>query len=104
MGGDEIIAKTYAHGWLAEDAAEAEILEAQRVFAQAGWFVEPATATTLAAVRKLRAAGRIAPGESVVLMLTGAGLKDLAVLKHHLFSIVESNLDSVRHDLEQALR
>jgi hypothetical protein len=36
-------------------------------------------------------------------MLTGAGLKDLDVLKHHPFSIVESNLDSVRRDLEQAL-
>jgi threonine synthase len=103
MGGDEIIAKAHQHGWLAEDVAEAEILEAQRAFAQAGWFVEPATATTLAAVRKLRAAGRIAPGDSVVLMLTGAGLKDIDVLKRHPSSIVESSLDSVRRDLEQAL-
>ena len=103
MGGDEIIAKAYQHGWLAEDAAEEEILEAQRVFAQAGWFVEPATATTLCALRKLRAAGRIASDESVVLMLTGAGLKDMDALKHHPFNIVESNLDNVRRDLEQAL-
>ena len=49
MGGDEIIAKAYEHGWLAEDVTEEEILEAQRVFAQAGFFVEPATATTLSA-------------------------------------------------------
>ena len=104
MGGDEIIAKAYEHGWLAEDAAEEEILEAQRVLAQAGWFVEPAAATTLGAVRKLRAAAKIAAGESVVLMLTGAGLKDMDVLKHHPCSIVESNLDSVRCDLEHALR
>ena len=104
MGGDEIIAKACQHGWLAEDAAEEEILEAQRVFAQAGWFVEPATATTLSAVRKLRAAGRIAAGESVVLMLTGAGLKDLAALKHQPFNIIESNMDSVRRDLEHGLR
>ena len=103
MGGDEIIAKAYQHGWLAEDVAEEEILLAQRVFALAGWFVEPATATSLGAVRKLRAAGRIAPDESVCLMLTGAGLKDFDVLKHHPFSIVESNLDSVRQDLEHAL-
>jgi threonine synthase len=102
MGGDEIIAKAYQHGWLAEDAAEEEILQAQRVFAQAGWFVEPATATTLCAVRKLRAADRIAAGESVVLMLTGAGLKDLDALKHQPFNIIESNLDNVRRDLEKA--
>ena len=104
MGGDEIIAKAYEHDWLAEDASEAEILEAQRVLALAGWFVEPAAATTLYAVKKLRAAGRIAAGESVVLMLTGAGLKDLDALKHQPFNVIESNLDSVRRDLEQALR
>ena len=104
MGGDEIIAKAYEQGWLAEDAAEEEILEAQRVLAQAGWFVEPATATTLCAVRKLRTAGRIAAGESVALMLTGAGLKDLDALKHQPCSVVESSLDTVRRDLEHALK
>jgi threonine synthase len=103
MGGDEIIAKAYEHGWLAEDAAEPEILEAQRVLAQAGWFVEPASATTLCAVRKLRAAGRITAGESVVLMLTGAGLKDLGALKHQSLDVIESSLDNIRHDLEHAL-
>lgn len=103
MGGDEIIAKACTYGWLAEDVAEAEILEAQRVLAQAGWFVEPAAATTLYAVRKLRAAGRVAAGESVVLLLTGAGLKDLDALKHQPHSIIESNLDHVRRDLKQAL-
>ena len=104
MGGDEIIAKAYQHGWLAEDAAEDEILEAQRVLAQSGWFVEPATATTLCAVRKLRAAGKIATDESVVLMLTGAGLKDLEALKHQPFSIIESSLDNIRRDVEHALK
>ncbi len=103
MGGDEIIAKAYAHDWLAEDVTEAEILEAHRVLAQAGWFVEPAAATTLGAVKKLREAGMIAAGESVLLMLTGAGLKDLDALKEQPFTVVESNLDSVRRDLEQAL-
>jgi threonine synthase len=103
MGGDEIIAKASQYGWLAEDVTEDEILEAQRVFAQAGYFVEPATATSLQAVRKLRAAGRIAPGEPVVLMLTGAGLKDMEALKFQPCSIVESSLDAVRRDLETAL-
>ena len=82
---------------------EAEILEAQRVLAQAGWFVEPAAATTLFAVKKLRAAGSIAAGESVLLMLTGAGLKDLAPLEQQPFHVIESNLDTVRRDLEHAL-
>jgi threonine synthase len=101
MGGDEIIAKAYAHNWLAEDVEEAEILESQSILAKAGWFVEPATATTLCAVKKLRARGRIAAGESVLLMLTGAGLKDLGALEHQPFNVIESNLAHVRRDLEQ---
>jgi threonine synthase len=104
MGGDEIIAKACQHGWLAEDAAEDEILEAQRVFAQDGWFVEPASATTLSAVRKLCAAGRIAPDEMVVLMLTGAGLKDLGALQFQPFNIIESSLDTIRRDVEHAFK
>jgi threonine synthase len=104
MGGDEIIAKACQHGWLAEDAAEDEILEAQRVFAQDGWFVEPASATTLCAVRKLCAAGRIAPDEMVVLMLTGAGLKDLGALQFQPFNIIESSLDTIRRDVEHAFK
>jgi threonine synthase len=103
MGGDEIIAKAYAHGWPAEDVTEAEILEAQRVLAQAGWFVEPAAATTLYAVKKLRAAGRIGAGESVLLMLTGAGLKDLAPLEQQPFHVIDCTMDSIRSDLERTL-
>ena len=103
MGGDEIIAKAYAHGWLAEDVTEAEILEAQRVLARAGWFVEPAAATTLCAVKKLRAAGRIVAGESVLLMLTGAGLKDLAPLEQQPFHVIDCTMDSIRSDLERTL-
>lgn len=104
MGGDEIIAKAYEYDWLAEEAAEAEILEAQRVLAGAGWFVEPATATALSAVKKLRAAGKIAADASVVLILTGAGLKDLDALKHQPCRVVESDLEEVRQDVEQFLK
>ncbi|HVM50457.1 MAG TPA: threonine synthase [Candidatus Acidoferrum sp.] len=104
MGGDEIIAKAAQHGWLAEDVSEEEILEAQRVLAQAGYFVEPATATTLFAVKKLRAAGRIPAGASVVLMLTGAGLKDLEALQHQPFKVIESSLADVRGDIEKCLQ
>jgi threonine synthase len=103
MGGDEIIAKAHQHGWLAEDATETEILGSQRLLAQAGFFVEPATATSLYAVRKLRAAGKIAADASVVLMLTGAGLKDLDALRLHQLQILDSRLETVRGDLEAVL-
>lgn len=103
MGGDEILAKAYEYGWLAEDVSEEEILEAQREFALDGYFVEPATATSLYAVRKLRQAGKIERHASVVLMLTGAGLKDLDALKYQTFSVVDTEVDRVEEDLQRVL-
>jgi threonine synthase len=56
--------------------SDEEILEAQSLTARlAGIFAEPAAATSVAAARRLRAAGVIGPDELVVCNLTGHGLK-----------------------------
>lgn len=53
-----------------------EILEAQSLIGSlAGIFAEPAAATSIAAAKKMRAAGTIRPGGVVVCNLTGHGLK-----------------------------
>lgn len=83
MGGDEIIDKAYKYGWLAESVTEEEILESQRRLAESGYFVEPASATSLYAVKKLREQGKIEQNASVVIILTGSGLKDSEVFKYH---------------------
>lgn len=95
MGGDEIIAKAYEHGWLAEDVTEEEIVESQKRLAESGYFVEPASATSLYAIRKLKGSGKIAPGASVVMMLTGSGLKDSEVLKYHDVDVQEVKLENI---------
>ncbi len=102
-GGEEIILKARQFGWLAEDVTEEEILNAQRRLAGAGYFVEPAAATSLAAVGKLRAAGKIRQDDSVVLLLTGSGLKDMSVFARQGVEIVESDLRSIRGDVEKIL-
>jgi threonine synthase len=54
-----------------------EILEAYRLMARCeGIFAEPASAASLAGVRKLQREGRFRGGEKVVCVLTGHGLKD----------------------------
>ncbi|NLB83358.1 MAG: threonine synthase [Synergistaceae bacterium] len=54
-----------------------EILEAQGVLASAeGVFAEPASCAPLAALRKLKAQGKLPEGIRVVMILTGSGLKD----------------------------
>lgn len=55
-------------------AAQAEIGAAE------GLYVEPSSAVSLVGVRKLVAAGRIRPGESVVAVLTGSGHRETHVL------------------------
>lgn len=102
-GGDEIIDKANRYDWLAEDVSEEEIIESQRKLAESGYFVEPASATSLAALKKLRQDGKIAGDATVVMILTGSGLKDSEVLKYHSASIVDSNLENVRAELEKML-
>jgi len=54
-----------------------EILRAYRMLArEEGIFMEPASAATVAGLIKVVKAGRIEPGSTVVLTLTGHGLKD----------------------------
>lgn len=62
-------------GWCL-DVTETEIAIAKAELGAEGLGCEPASAVTLAGLKKLRADGRVAAGESVVLLLTGHTLKD----------------------------
>ncbi|HET9275783.1 MAG TPA: threonine synthase, partial [Gemmatimonadales bacterium] len=60
--------------------SDAEILEAKEAIDRAGVGCEPASAASLAGVRRLRRDGRIAPEDRVVAVLTGHMLKDPEIL------------------------
>jgi threonine synthase len=62
-------------GWCL-DVTEAEIAIAKAEIGAEGLGCEPASAVTLAGLKKLRAQGVIQPSETVVLVLTGHTLKD----------------------------
>jgi threonine synthase len=62
-------------GWC-EQVSEAEIAVAKAEIGREGIGCEPASAVTLAGLKKLVADGRIGPTENVVLLLTGHTLKD----------------------------
>ena len=63
-------------GGLCLDVTEAEIATAKAEIGAEGLGCEPASAVTLAGLKKLRAKGVVASGETVVLVLTGHTLKD----------------------------
>ena len=63
-------------GGAVEKVTEQEIADAKAVIGRCGIGCEPASAATLAGIRKLTASGVIAPRADVVAVLTGNVLKD----------------------------
>jgi threonine synthase len=60
-----------------ESVTDDEILDAYRDLARyEGIFCEPASAASVAGIRKLAGKGEIDPGTTIVCVLTGHGLKD----------------------------
>ena len=65
-----------SRGWI-DIVTDEEILRAYRILAhEEGIFMEPASAATVAGLIKLVKSGRFEPGSTLVLTLTGHGLKD----------------------------
>jgi len=61
---------------IVEKVGDQEILDAKAQVSRGGFGCEPASAASVAGVRKLRQAGTIGPDERVVCVLTGHPLKD----------------------------
>src|SRR3954470_3065221 len=75
---------TESGGW-GESATDREIVEAIKLLAKTeGIWTEPAGGTTLAATIKLIQSGRIPRNESIVVSITGNGLKTLEVVADDL--------------------
>jgi threonine synthase len=84
-------------GGAAEEATDAEIVEGIRLLASTeGVFAETAGGVTIAVLRKLAEQGTFGPGESVVALITGMGLKTAEALTGR----VGPNLE-ISGDLEQ---
>ena len=75
-----------------ERVTEQEIADAKAVIGAAGIGCEPASAATLAGIRKLTAAGIISPVADIVAVLTGNVLKDPDyILKYHTGRLTAPN-------------
>jgi len=69
-----------SHG-IMESVTDNEILEAQRLLARLeGVFVEPASASSIAGLKKLKNVGLVGPDERVTCVVTGHGLKDAEIV------------------------
>jgi threonine synthase len=98
-------------GGFSESVTDEEIFEAKRVLAEDGVGCEPASAATVAGVRKLCRAGKIERHADVVAILTGHQLKDTDYIMRHRSEgeensrrlRVEASLEAIRRVLEPAL-
>jgi threonine synthase len=76
---DKALAAIRESGGLAVNVSDEEIMAAQRLLGRAcGVFGEPAGVTGMAGVKKLCEEGRLPGDASVVSVVTGNGLKDVA--------------------------
>jgi threonine synthase len=98
---DKAVAAIRATNGLVEEVTDAEIMAAKREIDGMGIGCEPASAATLAGVKKLRAAGVISERDRVVCVLTGHILKDPeANYRPEQITEIEPSIDAV----EKALR
>ncbi|MFQ5691848.1 MAG: threonine synthase, partial [Nitrospinota bacterium] len=89
-------------GW-ADTAENGELLELQAALAaREGIYAEPSALAAIAAIRRLRAGGRIREEETVVGLITATGLKDPDATASRLEEIpvvgadIESLLEALR--------
>ncbi len=86
-------------GGTVEVVSDEEILQAQRLLARSeGIFVEPASASSIAGLKKLVASGIVKSDERTVCITTGHGLKDPQVILNNFPSptVVDADFESVK--------
>ena len=92
-------------GGACEDVSEKEIAQAKAELGAEGIGCEPASAATLAGLRKLVATNFVRPSDTVVLVLTGHMLKDVDYMKQapgqSLLGPMEADSDTVIRTLEK---
>ncbi len=92
-----------SHGW-GESATDREIVDAIKLLAKLeGIWTEPAGGTTLAVAMKLIQSGRIPRNESIVVSITGNGLKTQEVVVNELVQprVIEAKLNEFDELLEE---
>jgi threonine synthase len=88
---------------IVEEVTDEELMLAKREIDEMGIGCEPASATTLAGVKKLRAAGVMKDGERIVCVLTGNLLKDTDAILRNVPSERTVEIEATIAAVENAL-
>ncbi len=93
--GNRVLAELRRLGGAVLTASEGEIVRAQADLARCGLFGQPASCVPLAVLRRARADGIVAEGESAALVMTGSGLKYTAAFAAHRLEWRDCDLASL---------
>ena len=88
---------------IVEQVTDEELMQAKREIDEIGIGCEPASATTLAGVKKLHAAGVMKEGERVVCVLTGHLLKDTDAILRNVPAERTIEIDATIEAVERAI-
>ena len=99
---DKAVAALRNTNGIVEEVTDEELMSAKRDIDRMGIGCEPASATTLAGVRKLRTAGTIGGSDRVVCVLTGHVLKDPDAIKSDRIFEIDPELSAVERALARS--
>jgi threonine synthase len=100
---DKAVAAIHDTNGVVEQVTDDELMAAKRTIDRMGIGCEPASATTLAGVRKLRASGVIRPGDRVACVLTGHVLKDADAVMKNVTAEQIVEIDATVEAVERAI-
>lgn len=103
-GGNIVLKMIHENKGMILDVSDTETLEAQRSLAeQEGIFCDPASATTLAALRRLSKKMKFGVRDRIVLVITGSGLKTLEDLDPSTTKAEEASLEDLEKKIQSVL-
>jgi threonine synthase len=95
--GNQVVRMLKRNGGFTEAVKDEEIINAQKMMAEEGLFMQPASCVPLAALIKLKNGGKIDKDSTVVLMGTGGGLKYTSVFDKYDFKYKQIDLEDINN-------
>ncbi|MDX2440737.1 MAG: threonine synthase [Desulfobacterales bacterium] len=99
--GNQVLRKLRDAKGLFSSVSENAIVKSQEDLAKAGFFVQPASAATLAVVKNLCNAGILGKNDRVSCILTGSGLKYTKAFKAHDLKHHTCKLDEINNKIRE---
>ncbi|MFB3896304.1 MAG: threonine synthase [bacterium] len=94
--GNQVLRKLKEHNGIAVAVSDAEVIKAQQKMAGCGIFGQPDSSVPLAAIEKMHREKKLKPSDTIVLIVTGSGLKYPAAFEKHRMNIQQCSITNLK--------